>query len=105
MRKAIQKEFGDHKPRAIVLDDKTSTRHMTARLLRRRGFETAEYATADDFLAAWKPGTADVIVADWRLSNDPKKFGDEMLKAVRNRDWDVPFVLISGQLDQDAKRA
>ena len=105
MRVSILKEFGVRKPRAAVLDDNAHARRMTARQLRKRGFETVECATADEFLQVWKPGTVDVVIADWHLSNDPKENGDKMLEAVRKRDWDVPFVLISGQLDEDTERA
>jgi len=105
VRKSILKEFGDRRPVAIVLDDNARARVMTGRQLRKRGFETIECANSDEFLATWKPGTADVVIADWHLSNDPRKFGDRMLKAVRKRDWDVPFVLVSGRLDEDTERA
>lgn len=104
MRQSILKEFGARKPRAIVLDDNSNARRMTARQLRNRGFDTIECATADEFLDLWKPGTVDVVIADWRLSNDPKEFGDKILEAVRKRDWDVPFVLVSGQLGEDTER-
>ena len=105
MRQSILKEFGKRKPRAIVLDDNANARRMTARQLKKRGFETLECATAEAFLKVWKPGTVDVVIADWHLSHDPKDYGDKMLQAVRKRDWDVPFVLISGQLDEDTERA
>ncbi len=104
MRKTISKEFGDRKPRAIVLDDNARARQMTGRHLRRRGFETIECATTEQFLDKWLPGTVDVVIADWQLSSDPKKHGDKILEAVRMRDWDVPFVLVSGKLDEDSER-
>ena len=105
MKKSILKEFGDRKPRAIVLDDHAGARQITGRLMRKKGFETIECSNATEFLNAWKPGTVDVVIADWHLSNDPKEYGDKLLAAVRKRDWDVPFVLISGQLGEDQQRA
>ena len=105
MRKSILKEFGQHRPRAIVLDDDKRLRRMTARRLKSRGFDVIECSNADEFLKLWVPGTVDVIVADWQLSHDKTKFGDRVLTAVRKRDWDVPFVLISGKLDEDDERA
>ncbi len=101
MRASIEKEFGPHRPRAIVLDDNARARKMTARRLRGRGFEAIECEGADDFLRKWRPGTADVIIADWQLSNDETKCGDRVLEQVRTRDWDVPFVLVSGKLEED----
>jgi len=105
MRQSILKEFGMRRPRAIVLDDNAHARRMTGRQLRKRGFETVECATAEEFLKVWKPGTVDVVIADWHLSNDPTKYGDKMLEQVRKRDWDVPFVLVSGQLGEKTERA
>jgi CheY-like chemotaxis protein len=105
MRKSIRKEFGERRPRAIVLDDNARARKMTARQLRGRGFEVVECKDLSEFLRDWRPGTIDVIVADWQLSNDDAEFGDKVLWRVRQRDWDVPFVLVSGKLDQGAERA
>jgi DNA-binding response OmpR family regulator len=75
---------------------------MTARRLRGRGFEVLECASPKEFLHNWKPGTVDVIVADWELSADKGEFGDRVLERVREQDWDVPFVMVSGKLDEDA---
>jgi hypothetical protein len=44
----------------------------------------------------------DLIVADWQLSE--RDHGDDMLARVRLKDWDVPFVLVSGKLDEDEMR-
>lgn len=105
MRRSILNEFGQRKPRALVLDDNANARKMTVRKLRQRGFETVECATTGEFFEIWKPGTVDVVIADWNLSNDPKEFGDKVLEAVRHQDWDVPFVLVSGRLNENTGRA
>lgn len=99
MKKAISREFVEQKPRAIVLDDSARARTMTGRRLRKRGFEVAECKSVEDFWKVWKPGTVDVIVADWHLSATER--GQEVLAEIRRRDWDVPFVLVSGRLDED----
>jgi CheY-like chemotaxis protein len=105
MRPSITKEFGARKPRAIILDDSATARKMTARRLRSRGFQVVECANAPEFFRVWKPGTVDVIIADWQLSHDETELGDQVLRHVRDRDWDVPFVLISGKLGEDTNRA
>jgi CheY-like chemotaxis protein len=105
MKAAIRKEFGDQKPRAVVLDDSRQARLMTARKLKSRGFEVSQHATVPEFRAAWKPGTADVIIADWNLSAKASESGDHVLEEVRERDWDVPFVLVSGKLEEADDRA
>jgi hypothetical protein len=78
---------------------------MTARKLKSRGFEVQQYDNVRDFRVAWKPGMVDVIIADWDLSSKAAESGDNVLAEVRQRDWDVPFVLISGKLDEDGQRA
>lgn len=105
MRRAIEREFGEQQPRAIVLDDSARARKMTARRLRRRGFVVDECSDFDEFKAAWSPGTIDVIISDWDLSHDEDQSGENVLKWVRKQDWDVPFVLVSGKLDEAAERA
>lgn len=75
-----------------------------ARHLKGRGFEVLECPTVQAFEECWIPGTVDVIVADWQLSSKETEHGDRVLEKVRARDWDVPFVLISGKLEEDAER-
>jgi CheY-like chemotaxis protein len=104
MRPAVKAEFGEQRPRAAVLDDSSSARTMTSRRLRSRGFEVQQYRSCKQFLSEWKPGTVDVIIADWQLSSDESETGDHVLERVRSLDWEVPFVLVSGKLDEDEKR-
>lgn len=104
MKKGLKVEFGSQHPRAIVLDDSASARAMTARRLRQRGFEVVACADADEFFRDWRPGTADVIIADWQLSAQGEQNGDRVLEAIRRKDWDVPFVLVSGKLDETDDR-
>ena len=105
MRKSILGEFGNQKPRAIVLDDSANARKMTARKLDKRGFDVFPCSNSSEFHAIWSPGTIDVIISDWDLSNDQDEDGDKILEEVRERDWDVPFVLISGKLSEADDRA
>ena len=105
MRKSVRREFGPHKPQAIVLDDSAHARAVTARRLSRKGFSVVKCRNAVEFRDTWTPGTADVIISDWELSHNPDDHGDSVLTWVRQRDWDVPFVLISGKLDEAEDRA
>jgi len=105
MRESISQEFASHKPKAVVLDDNAHARRMTARRLRGRGFQVQECGSVEEFQKIWRPGMADVIVADWQLADDEKKHGDKVLIDVRRKDWDVPFVLVSGKLSEDLNRA
>lgn len=105
MRSSIKKEFGQFRPRAIVLDDSAPFRKMAEHRLRRRGFEVIQCASPAEFKRVWKPGTVDVVIADWDLSHDHSERGDRVLESVRRRDWDVPFVLVSGKLGETDERA
>jgi len=102
MKPQLVSEFGRHVPRAIVLDDHAGSRRMTARSLSKRGFAVEEHSTFESFLNSWRPGMADLIVADWQLSD--REHGDDVLAEIRRRDWDVPFVLVSGKLGDDDRR-
>jgi CheY-like chemotaxis protein len=105
VRKSIRREFGDQAPQAIVLDDSPVARKATSRRLRSMGYTVQVFANVTDFKQSWRPGMVDVIIADWDLSNKQSEKGDHVLAEVREQDWDVPFVLISGQLGQASRRA
>jgi CheY-like chemotaxis protein len=105
MRKAIEKDFRGATPRAVVLDDNANARKTLSRRLKKHGFDVQNFSTAEEFEGQWQPGTVDVIVADWHLDSDPHKQGDSVLMRVRAKDWNVPFVLISGQLGDSSERA
>ena len=87
------------------MDDNPNARRMTSRRLRRRGFEVLECADTGEFYNTWIPGTVDVILSDWQLTHQEAENGDRVLAEVRKRDWDVPFVLISGKLEEASQRA
>lgn len=102
MNRLIAKQFGKQKPRAFVLDDNPRARVSTTRHLLRRGFDVVPCNSGKQFWDVWSPGMADVIIADWDLSATDK--GDEVLQHIRKVDWDVPFVLVSGKLDEHFRR-
>jgi CheY-like chemotaxis protein len=102
VKQEIATEFGGVAPCAIVLDDHSNSRRATAIKLAARGFQVTECETAEEFRDAWAPGMVDLIVADWQLSD--RDHGDDVLAQVRVMDWDVPFVLVSGKLDEDDRR-
>ncbi len=100
MKGSVSDDFDGRQPKAIVLDDHRLSRQSISRRLRGQGFHVEECASVDEFLAVWWPGMYDLIVADWQLSARLSIYGDKVLEEVRRRDWDVPFVLVSGKLDE-----
>lgn len=105
MKDSVAKEFGGARPRVIVLDDDDNARRMAAIKLERRGFAVTSCESKPAFEGVWKPGMFDLIVADWQLAQSPLEHGDKVLMWVRERDWDVPFILISGRLEDDHQKA
>jgi len=100
MKDSIELDFKGRQPRAIVLDDNDRSRISIARELKHSGFIVQDCETVAQFFDIWAPGMFDLIVADWQLSERPSDHGDKVLERVRAIDWDVPFVLISGKLDE-----
>lgn len=100
MKDSIELDFKGRPPRAIVLDDSYRSRISIARTLSHSGFVVQDCETVAQFFDTWAPGMFDLIVADWQLSERPSDHGDKVLERVRAIDWDVPFVLISGKLDE-----
>lgn len=103
MNSDLKTLFGDQRPVALVVDDSPRARKQTGRRLEAAGFRVTETASLDAFVAAWRPGLVDVVIADWELSDT--EHGDQVLSDIRRRDWEVPFVLISGKLVDDSRRA
>lgn len=100
---AWRKAFAQDRPRALLLDDDEGSRAVLGRTFSQGGFEAVLCDSVERFEELWSPGMFDVIVADWDLAK--YKYGDEVLISVRERDWDVPFVLISGRLDEDCRKS
>jgi len=105
MNPSIAADFAGKSPKIIVLDDDGAARRMTAIRFVRRGYKVFECGSKAEFSDIWKPGLFDLIVADWQLAQNEDEHGDKVLEEVREHDWDVPFVLVSGRLDDDDRRA
>jgi CheY-like chemotaxis protein len=98
VRPSLMSEYGNQRPRALVLDDDDTSSRMLRAVLEPRGFDVQNCKNHAEFRKTWAPGFFDVIIADWHLAKDMR--GERVLREVRERDWDVPFVLISGRLEE-----
>jgi len=85
-----------------IVDDDTGVRDSLALLLSLRGYRTAVFASAEDFLAALQPGAAGCVLADLRM---PGMGGIELQGALRVRGCAMPVVIITGHGDVAAARA
>ncbi|MDX6511247.1 MAG: hypothetical protein QOE36_751 [Gaiellaceae bacterium] len=86
--------------RALVLEDTEDDVVILARFLRRGGYELdfEQVETADAFEKALDSQTWDVVFADHVV---PGYSGLTALKAVQDRELDVPFIIVSGKIGED----
>jgi len=79
--------------KVLLVDDDPDVRSVFARLLERDGHHVTSAPDGETALAQVAGGTFDVILSDIRL---PGLSGVDLLRAVRERDLDVPVVLMTG---------
>lgn len=84
-----------------IVDDDAAVRDSLSLLLSLRGYRTATFATAEDFLAALRPEWAGCLVADIRM---PGMSGLELQDALVERGVQMPVVIITGHGDVSAAR-
>ena len=80
----------------LVVDDDTSVRNATARLLERRAFAVECFESGDAFLAAEIATSPNCILLDVRM---PGIDGIGVLRVLRKRGTDIPVIVISGHGD------
>ena len=85
-----------------IVEDDAPVRDALALLLGLRGYRTAQFASAEDFLAALQPHWSGCLVTDLRL---PGMSGLELQQALRDRGCPLPVVLITAHGDAAAARA
>jgi len=83
----------------LVVDDEDALRRAFARTLEDAGFEVAQAGTGREALALLESNRFDTIVSDITM---PNMTGIELLRAVRERDRDVPVILITGNPSVDS---
>ena len=87
--------------RILHLEDEPDYSDLVRSMLEKEGvqFELVLVSNQADFEAALAGQKADVILADYML---PDYDGIQALKAVRARDLETPFLLVSGTLGEQA---
>jgi len=80
--------------RVLLVDDDDSVRAGYGRCIERQGFKVDEAANGAEAMSHLATTAYDAIVSDVHM---PGLSGLEFLKAVRERDLDVPVILMTGQ--------
>lgn len=90
-----------HLNTVFIVDDDPSIRDAMALLLGLRGFASASFASAEDFLAALKPDWRGCVVADIRMSG---MSGLELQARLREQAPHLPVIVITAHGDVAAAR-
>jgi len=86
----------DNRSTVCVVDDDDAFRDSLRWLLESTGYRVAAYATAERFLAGYKPGTASCLVLDVRM---PGLTGLELQQELNRRGETLPIIFITGHGD------
>jgi two-component system CheB/CheR fusion protein len=81
-----------------VIDDEAQARLSLCELLAAQGLEVEGFASAEDFLAAYRPGAAGCLLIDAHL---PGISGVDLLTTLRVRGDRLPVIVITGDGDID----
>lgn len=85
-------------PEILVVDDDEGLRLLVSDCLRTEGYEVAVAASGAAAVAALRDRRPDLMLLDLQLDDMP---GSALLEALRKTDRKVPFIVITGQGDQN----
>jgi RNA polymerase sigma factor (sigma-70 family) len=86
----------------FIVDDDPAMRDSLSVMLQLLGYATGTFASAEDFLAAWREDMAGCVIADLRL---PGKSGLDLQTELRARGSRLPVVIITAHGDVPSARA
>ncbi|MFJ2539627.1 HDOD domain-containing protein [Pseudomonas sp. NPDC087614] len=87
--------------RVMILDDDPWISDLLKQLVLsiRPAAQVDCYIDVASALAAWHPGTYQLVIADWNLPDAP---GVDLLHSIRQKDHDMPLIIITGRADRDS---
>jgi FixJ family two-component response regulator len=100
MKKTIEKSHKKTAPLVAVVDDDNSMREALESLLKSVGFQTAIFASANEFLNADENTEPDCLILDVRM---PEVNGLELQRKLVLEHRPVPIVFISAHGEADEK--
>ena len=86
--------------RVLIVEDTPSDAELMALRLKKEGFrfDWQRVQTEQDYLTLLAEGQ-DLILSDWSL---PQFSGLRALQLIRDRGWDIPFIIVSGSIGEEA---
>jgi EAL domain-containing protein (putative c-di-GMP-specific phosphodiesterase class I) len=96
---ALARQAVAEAPLILVVDDEPAVARTTERVLTREGFAVVVAEGGREAIAKVEATPFDVIVSDLGM---PDMDGRALLRAVRAKDLDVPFVFLTGQPDLES---
>jgi len=84
----------------LIVEDETPVRTLLARLLEGAGYEAVQASSADAALGEIKRRQFALILLDLHMPGQVD--GEELLYLLRDSGHDVPVVVVSGWVDDDA---
>lgn len=84
-----------------IVDDDISVRDSLSLLLGLKGFRTLCFATAEDFLATYRPEWQGCLILDIRMTGMD---GLTLQQELRNRGMDLPVIILTAHGSLDAAR-
>lgn len=81
---------------AFVVDDEDAFRSAMQRVFRSAGFRVETFASAQSFLAGYRPCDEACLILDLRM---PEIGGLELLEDMRQRGIDLPVIVYTGNAD------
>ena len=90
-----------HDLTVFIVDDDASVRDALALLFSVRGYRTAVFSSAEDFLGAWQPNWAGCLLVDIRM---PGMDGLSLQHRLIEIGCALPVIIITGHGDVDSAR-
>ena len=86
--------------RVLIIEDSEEDTQLLLRELRRGGYDVQaqRVETAEAMQSALMQSTWDLILSDYSL---PKFSAPQALEVLKNSDWDLPFIIISGTIGEE----
>jgi EAL domain-containing protein (putative c-di-GMP-specific phosphodiesterase class I) len=90
---------GASAPRVLVVDDETAVARSAERLLTRNGFQVMVAHSGREAIEKMQSFSFDAVLSDLRM---PDIDGRALLRSIRARNLDVPFVFLTGSPDTES---